>query len=82
LTLNSSAHYHVPGDPPNPIRTATLESATLLDRIKDIGTIEAGKFADFIAVLADPLKDVRALETVDFVMKGGKIYKQGGVPKI
>jgi imidazolonepropionase-like amidohydrolase len=68
--------------PAQAIRAATFESATLIDRIKDVGTIEAGKFADIIAVAGDPLKDVRALETVDFVMKGGKVYKQAGTPKI
>jgi imidazolonepropionase-like amidohydrolase len=67
--------------PAQAIRTATIESATLVDRNKDVGTIEAGKFADIIAVNGDPLKDVKALETVDFVMKGGKVYKQGGVAK-
>jgi imidazolonepropionase-like amidohydrolase len=68
--------------PAQAIRTATIDSATLLDRQKDIGTIEAGKFADIIAVSGDPLADVRVLEKVDFVMKGGRVYKQGGAPKI
>jgi imidazolonepropionase-like amidohydrolase len=40
-----------------------------------VGTIEAGKFADIVAVNADPLADVRALEHVDFVMKAGVVYK-------
>lgn len=43
----------------------------------DIGTIEAGKYADIIAVNGDPLKDVTELEDVDFVMKGGVVYKGG-----
>jgi imidazolonepropionase-like amidohydrolase len=68
--------------PAQAIRTATVESATLIDRIKDVGSIEAGKFADIIAVTGDPLNDVRALETMDFVMKGGRVYKQAGTPKI
>jgi imidazolonepropionase-like amidohydrolase len=45
-----------------------------------VGTIEAGKFADIIAVDSDPLNDVRALEHVSFVMKGGVVYKQKGSP--
>ena len=36
---------------------------------------QSGKFADIIAVSADPLQDVRALENVGFVMKGGVVYK-------
>ena len=40
-----------------------------------IGSIAAGKAADIIAVSGDPLTNVRELESVDFVMKGGKVYK-------
>jgi imidazolonepropionase-like amidohydrolase len=61
--------------PAQAIRAATSSAADLIGRSKDVGTIEAGKFADIIAVNADPLADVRALEHVDFVMKGGVIYK-------
>jgi len=39
--------------------------------------VEAGKYADLIAVSGDPLKDVRVLENVGFVMKGGVVYKTG-----
>ena len=39
-----------------------------------------GKYADIIAVASDPIRDVRALETVSFVMKDGKVYKQGNSP--
>jgi imidazolonepropionase-like amidohydrolase len=61
--------------PAQAIRTATYNSADLIDRLKDVGTIEVGKYADIIAVNADPLADVRALENVSFVMKGGVVYK-------
>jgi imidazolonepropionase-like amidohydrolase len=61
--------------PAQAIRAATSSAADLIGRSKDVGTIEAGKFADIIAVNADPLADVRALEHVDFVMKGGVVYK-------
>jgi imidazolonepropionase-like amidohydrolase len=40
-----------------------------------IGTLEAGKFADIIATDANALDDIEALLDVDFVMKGGKVYK-------
>jgi imidazolonepropionase-like amidohydrolase len=42
-----------------------------------IGTIEAGKFADIVAVPGDPLKDITVLNKVDFVMKGGVVEKGG-----
>jgi imidazolonepropionase-like amidohydrolase len=64
--------------PAQAIKAATVNAADLLGRSKDGGTIEAGKYADIIAVTGDPLQDVRALETIDFVMKGGTVYKQGG----
>lgn len=61
--------------PAQAIRTATFNSADLLGRSKDVGTIETGKFADIIAVDGDPLQDVTKLQNVGFVMKGGVIYK-------
>jgi imidazolonepropionase-like amidohydrolase len=61
--------------PAEAIRAATANAADLIGRSKDVGTIEAGKYADIIALNADPLSDVRALEHVDFVMKGGVVYK-------
>jgi imidazolonepropionase-like amidohydrolase len=61
--------------PTQAIRAATSSAADLIGRAQNVGTIEAGKYADIIAVNADPLADVRALEHVDFVMKGGVVYK-------
>jgi imidazolonepropionase-like amidohydrolase len=61
--------------PAQAIRAATSNAADLIGRAKDVGTVEAGKYADLIAVTADPLADVRALENVSFVMKGGVVYK-------
>jgi imidazolonepropionase-like amidohydrolase len=66
--------------PAQAIRAATSSAADLLGRAADVGTLEAGKFADLIAVQADPLADVRALEHVDFVMKGGAVYKDSWNP--
>ena len=63
--------------PAQAIRAATASAADLLGRTAEVGTVEAGKYADLIAVSADPLADVRALENVGFVMKGGKVYKDG-----
>jgi imidazolonepropionase-like amidohydrolase len=63
--------------PAQAIRAATSSAADLIGRAKDVGTLEAGKFADVIAVTGDPLQDVRALENVGFVMKGGAVVKDG-----
>lgn len=61
--------------PMQAIQSATTVSAGLLEKTNDFGSIEAGKFADIIAVSGDPLKDVTELERVKFVMKGGEVYK-------
>lgn len=61
--------------PAQAIRAATSNAADLIGRTKDVGTLEAGKFADVIAVTEDPLQNVRALENVGFVMKGGVMVK-------
>jgi imidazolonepropionase-like amidohydrolase len=76
------------------IKSATSVAAALLDPLcppqaqvcegSNIGVIAPGKYADLVAVGADPLKDVSALEHVHFVMKNGEVLKMGtpfdGVP--
>jgi len=57
------------------IKSATVNTADLLDMTSSIGTIEAGKYADIIAVDNSPLENIEELLDVDFVMKGGKVYK-------
>jgi imidazolonepropionase-like amidohydrolase len=57
------------------IRSATLSAADLMGWSDDIGAIEAGKYADIIAVDGDVLKDVTQLEHVKFVMKGGAVVR-------
>ena len=61
--------------PAGAIRAATESAADLIDRASNVGTLEAGKYADLIAVTANPLDHVEVLEHVSFVMKGGKVYK-------
>ena len=60
--------------PIDAIRSATVNAADLLGVI-DRGVIARGKLADLIAVPGNPLEDVKALERVVWVMKGGVIYK-------
>jgi imidazolonepropionase-like amidohydrolase len=57
------------------IQASTVNAADLLGSTKDTGTIEAGKFADIVAVNGDPLKDISRMEHVVFVMKGGELIK-------
>jgi imidazolonepropionase-like amidohydrolase len=57
------------------IVAATSLNAEILGLQDRIGTIAAGKFADLIAVAGDPLADIRALERVRFVMKGGVVHR-------
>lgn len=64
--------------PAEAIRAATLDAATLLGRADRIGTLEAGKDADLIAVAASPLQDVTQLEQVRFVMRRGVVHLQDG----
>jgi imidazolonepropionase-like amidohydrolase len=61
--------------PMQAIRSATARAAELLDMQKDVGTLEAGKYADVVAVPGDPLKDIGVLSKVDFVMKGGSVVR-------
>ncbi len=61
--------------PMQAIQSATLTAADLLGWTDRVGSVEPGKLADLIAVSGDPLADVRALEKVGFVMKGGRVYK-------
>jgi imidazolonepropionase-like amidohydrolase len=61
--------------PAQAIQTATVNAADLLGWSDKVGTVEAGKWADLIAVDGDPLQDVTRLQRVTFVMKGGAVVK-------
>jgi imidazolonepropionase-like amidohydrolase len=61
--------------PAQAIRSATSNAAELLGMQNDVGTVAPGKYADVVAVKGDPLADVTVLENIDFVMKGGEVYK-------
>jgi imidazolonepropionase-like amidohydrolase len=57
------------------IQSATIEPAKLMNKTRDIGGIAPGRFADLVAVEGDPLTDIRALERVSQVMKGGALVR-------
>jgi len=61
--------------PMQAIQSATSSAADLLGKSDILGSIKPGKYADIIAVNADPLADMHAIEHVNFVMKEGKVYK-------
>jgi imidazolonepropionase-like amidohydrolase len=64
------------GMPPmDAIQSATSRAAVMLDMDGKIGTVAPGAFADIIAVSGDPVHDIKALETVQFVMKDGKVFR-------
>ena len=58
------------------LRTATLNAAELLGETANLGAIEAGKYADIVAVEGDPLQDISTLTRPKFVMKAGVAYRQ------
>jgi imidazolonepropionase-like amidohydrolase len=62
--------------PADALRSATLHAAQLLGMDDSIGTVAAGYQADLIAVAGDPVKDVRALRDVRWVMRGGRVVRQ------
>jgi imidazolonepropionase-like amidohydrolase len=61
--------------PLDAIRSATVNAADLLGWTDDIGALEPGKYADLIAVDGNPLSDIKELEHVKFVMKGGEVVR-------
>jgi imidazolonepropionase-like amidohydrolase len=61
--------------PVQAIRAATIDAAQLMGWQDRVGSIEAGKFADIVAVEGDPTSDITELERVKFVMKGGHVFK-------
>jgi imidazolonepropionase-like amidohydrolase len=61
--------------PSQALRAATATAAELLGMQDSLGTIEAGKLADIVAVPGDPIADVTVMEKVDFVMKGGVVAR-------
>ncbi|WP_324749007.1 amidohydrolase family protein [Sphingomonas sp. LY54] len=61
--------------PMEAIQAATRNAAQALGRERDVGAIAVGRYGDIVAVDGDPLADIRQLETVDVVIKGGTVLK-------
>jgi imidazolonepropionase-like amidohydrolase len=65
------------GMPPmEAIQSATSRAAVMLDMEGKIGVVAPGAYADIVAVTADPLHDIKALESVQFVMKDGQVFRE------
>ena len=62
--------------PMQAIQSATSRAAEMLGMKGQLGAIAPGAYADIVAVSGDPLKDVKVLEKVVFVMKDGKVFKE------
>jgi imidazolonepropionase-like amidohydrolase len=62
------------------ILSATRSGADLLGQSENIGSIQAGRYGDLVAVKGDPTTDIKLLQNVSFVMKGGQVYKRDGKP--
>lgn len=61
--------------PADALQAATLNAAQVLDLSDQVGSLEAGKVGDIMAVTGDPLTDIKAMKNVVFVMKGGEIVR-------
>lgn len=69
--------------PMQAIAAATTTAAKALGALgEDLGAITEGRFADIVAVDADPLSDIARLERVSFVMKAGIVYREKGRSKV
>ena len=75
-TVREAQYYVEAGMTPlQALRSGTIETARLLGAEKDTGSIEVGKYADILAVPRDPTADIKALRQIQFVMKGGTVYR-------
>jgi len=66
--------------PMEAIRSATSRAAEMLDMSGQVGVVASGAYADIIAVQGDPLKNIKELGNVQFVMKDGKVFKAASHP--
>lgn len=78
----AEAELYVKGGmtPLQAMQAATIAPARMLGIDKDVGRIKAGQYADIVALDADPTSDIKALRSLDFVMKGGEIVRNDDAP--
>ena len=75
-TVREAEYYVEAGmSPLEALRAATIQPATMLGAQADIGSLDVGKYADIVAVSADPAADISALRSINMVMKGGVVYR-------
>jgi imidazolonepropionase-like amidohydrolase len=75
-TIREAQYYVEAGMTPlQALRSATIETATMLGVADRVGTVEPGKLADLVVTDGDPSKDIKALRTIRMVMKGGVVYR-------
>jgi imidazolonepropionase-like amidohydrolase len=76
-TVHEAELYVAAGMTPlDALRAGTTNPARMLGVEKDVGTLAVGKYADIVAVDANPAQDIAALRTISFVMKGGQVVRQ------
>jgi imidazolonepropionase-like amidohydrolase len=81
-TVREAQYYVEAGMTPlQALRSATIETATLLGSAKDTGSLEVGKLADMVGVDRDPTADIAALRTIGFVMKDGRAVRNEWKPR-
>ena len=61
--------------PAQAIACATVNPSKLLRQEKNLGGLDVGKYADIVACRENPLRDIREVTRIAFVMKGGRVYK-------
>jgi imidazolonepropionase-like amidohydrolase len=71
------AQYYVEAGmtPQQALRSGTIDTARMLGAEDDIGSLEAGKYADILALASDPIASAKALDNILLVMKGGTVYR-------
>lgn len=75
-TVREAEYYVEAGMTPlQALQSGTIQTARLLEADDEIGSIAVGKYADIVAVPGDPVDDISALRNLDFVMKGGTVYR-------
>lgn len=79
LTINFLRTWKAAGIPAkDTLKAITINGYKAADVYNERGPIKVGNYADFIAVKGNPLDDVDALRSVEFVMKNGAVFKKDG----